>query len=130
EEPEDLTVQCGSIPEPANITATNGCQIQIPVAFTQTLIATDCTPSIERRWEATDRYGNSISHTQIITVEDHQAPVFVEALPEDKTLYCSTLPAPETLTAVDQCDGDLVVEMEETTLTQGCSQITTRTWSV
>src|SRR5690606_39072952 len=130
QEPGDLTIQCGNIPEPANITATNGCQIQIPVAFTQTLIETDCTPFIERRWEATDNYGNSISHTQIIRVEDNQAPVFVEALPEDKTLYCSTLPAPETLTAVDQCDGDLVAEMEETTLTQGCSQITTRTWSV
>src|SRR5690606_2056911 len=88
QEPGDLTVHCGSIPEPGTITASNGCESEIPVTLSETLKGTDCSPIIERKWTATDRFGNSISHTQIITVEDKQAPVFVETLPEDQTLYC------------------------------------------
>src|SRR5690606_24991217 len=130
QQPEDLTVNCGSIPEPGIISATNGCEIDVPVTFTETLTGTQCSPIIERQWTATDSYGNSITHLQTIKIEDIQAPVFVEPLPEDQTLYCSILPEPITLTAVDQCDSNLVVEMEEITTTEGCKQITTRTWNV
>src|SRR5690606_10981616 len=127
--PIDLTVNCGSIPEAVILTATNGCDTEVPVTFTQTIVETDCTPIIERQWVATDSYANTITHSQTIIVKDTQAPTFVETLPEDLTLNCTTLPQAEVLTAIDACDQDVKVEFTESITTEDCTQIITRQWT-
>src|SRR5690606_17530747 len=87
-----------------------------------------CSSIMERRWSATACAGNTTSHTQIITIEDHKGPSFVEPLPVDLTVSCQEVPAAVTLTAVDHCDNNVSVQMEEKTTTDGCSSIMERTW--
>ncbi|NBL66130.1 hypothetical protein GV828_13095, partial [Flavobacterium sp. NST-5] len=55
--------------------------------------------SLSRTWTATDLCGNSVSHTQIVTVEDNSAPTFNETLPIDLTVSCDAVPVAATLSA-------------------------------
>jgi gliding motility-associated-like protein len=128
--PIDLVVECGdSIPDPAILTASNGCETDIPVTFTETQSDTECTLTITRHWTAMDGNANNILHEQIIIVKDTQAPSFVEVLPEDQTLNCTSIPKATVLTAVDECDENAVVAFEESIATEGCTQVITRLWT-
>ena len=40
---------------------------------------------------------------QVINIQDTTQPVFVEALPADTVVECSSIPAPAVLTASDNC---------------------------
>ena len=69
--------------------------------------------TITRTWTITDCVDNVRTHTQIITVLDTTAPVFVESLPADITTTCSEVPEAAILTALDNCDPDVSVFFEE-----------------
>ena len=96
--------------------------------------ADDATPegglTIEREfaYEAVDCFGNTTneSYVQTITVTDNVAPSFVETLPADVTVDCSSIPAAATLTATDDCDSDASVSFSEVASTT-CAGIV-RTW--
>src|SRR5690606_36449264 len=128
--PEDITVACGEVPEASLLTVTDNCDTNASVAFEEKTTFDGCATTLERIWTATDCAGNSTMHTQIITIEDKQAPSFVEALPEDLTLACgqNTLQAME-LTAIDNCNGNVNVQFEEKLTTQGCTTTLERTWT-
>src|SRR5690606_41600895 len=83
---------------------------------------------MKRTWSATDCAGNTTSHTQIITIEDHKKPSFVETLPVDLTVSCQEIPAAVTLTAVDHCDNDVSVQLEEKTTTDRCEGLRVGKW--
>ncbi|NBL66131.1 hypothetical protein GV828_13100, partial [Flavobacterium sp. NST-5] len=68
--------------------------------------------SLSRTWTATDLCGNTVSHTQIVTVEDNSAPTFNETLPIDLTVSCDAIPVAATLSASDNC-GTASVTFEE-----------------
>src|SRR5690606_6948960 len=127
--PEDLTVACDKIPVAATLTAVDHCDKDVSVQLEEKTTTYGCSSIIERTWSATDCAGNTTSHTQIITIEDHKKPSFVETLPVDLTVSCQEIPAAVTLTAVDNCDNDVSVQLEEKTTTDGCSSIMERTWS-
>ncbi len=133
--PADMTVSCDAVPTPAGMTAMDNCDADASVTFTEIITGQDdeCASeyTITRTWVAQDCAGNSTSHTQTIIVEDVIAPTFVEALPSDITVVCSEVPVAATMTAIDNCDPNIVVTFEETiTNDANCAMgyTITRTW--
>ncbi|MDY0090409.1 MAG: hypothetical protein RBR78_08580, partial [Flavobacteriaceae bacterium] len=129
--PANVSVECGTIPAAATLTATDNCG-DATVNFNETTEQGDCEGSytITRTWTATDACGNEISHTQTITVQDTTAPVFVGDLPANVSVECGTVPVADTLTATDNC-GNATVNFNETTEQGDCegSYTITRTWT-
>ncbi|MEN9332245.1 MAG: hypothetical protein RLZZ94_1335, partial [Bacteroidota bacterium] len=129
--PTDVSVECTSIPELVELTATDNCGTAT-VTFNQTTIAGTCPNNyiIVRTWTGTDECGNTVTHSQNITVQDTTAPTFVETLPTDITVECSNVPAAATLTASDYC-GSATVTYNETTTAGSCpgAYTLTRTWT-
>ena len=134
--PQDLVASCDNVPDAAMLTAIDSCEPNMVVDFQETITGQDddCPNeyTIVRTWSVSDCAGNSISHTQTITVEDTEAPTFVEELPLDMTVLCNEVPEAVTLTAVDNCDSDVAVTFNEVTTNDANCQIgytVTRTWS-
>ncbi len=99
------------------------------LTFVETTEPGDCPHSytIVRTWTATDWCGNETTLSQNITVIDDEAPV-ISGVPDDLTVECSQIPAPAQVTATDNCDGDVTIELTETQ-TDGCPFTITRTWT-
>ncbi|UJH68135.1 gliding motility-associated C-terminal domain-containing protein [Muricauda sp. SCSIO 65647] len=133
--PSDMTVSCDSVPQAETLTAIDNCDNDAFVTFDEQITDTDSCGSnymITRTWTAMDCAGNQTVHVQTITVEDTEAPVFVEELPQSMTVMCNEVPDAATLTAIDNCDTDVSVTYDETiTNDANCSQgyMITRTWS-
>ena len=131
--PQDLTVECGMVPEPVVITATDNCDATTEVFFNELITPTACDQeyTITRTWETVDCSGNAAFAMQTITVVDTNAPTFVEALPADLTVECDAVPVAEVLTSVDNCDAASTVSMVETVSDEVCtgSYTLTRTWT-
>src|SRR5690606_12010386 len=74
--------------------------------------------------------GNTDTETQIITVDDNQAPVFA-APPANVTVDCiGNVPAMTNLNWTDNCDGAGVVAGVDGALIGGsCGGTITRTWT-
>ncbi|RMG77944.1 MAG: hypothetical protein D6714_18990, partial [Bacteroidetes bacterium] len=128
--PADVTVECDAVPTAANPVATDNCDDDVSVNFSDIIEPGACDNAyrINRTWTATDNCGNETSATQIITVEDHTAPV-LSGVPSDYTGSCKDDPGVPTVTATDNCDADVSVVMEETTELTDCGAIITRTWT-
>ncbi len=128
--PANATVDCGSIPAPANVTATDNCDASVTVTYNQMQTGSGCSYTLTRTWTATDDCGNLASAQQIINVNDAIRPVFAGVLPQNLSVECTTaIPAPTTLTATDNCDANVAVTFAETQNGSGCSYTLTRTWT-
>uniref|UniRef100_UPI0033064053 Calx-beta domain-containing protein n=1 Tax=uncultured Croceitalea sp. TaxID=1798908 RepID=UPI0033064053 len=134
--PSDMIVSCDNVPDADVLTATDSCEPNMIVDFMETITGQDDScPSeytIVRTWSVADCAGNAILHTQTITVEDTEAPVFVEELPESMTVSCNEVPLAATLTAMDNCDPNIMVTFEEiVTNDANCATgyTVTRTWA-
>ncbi|UOY07489.1 gliding motility-associated C-terminal domain-containing protein [Muricauda sp. SCSIO 64092] len=134
--PLDMTVSCDNVPNADVLTAIDSCEPNMVVDFTETITGQDDScPSeytIVRTWSVADCAGNAVSHTQTIVVEDTQAPTFVETLPESMTVQCNAVPDAAVLTAIDNCDPNIVVTFDEViTNDANCANgyTVTRTWS-
>ncbi|MFK8009738.1 MAG: Ig-like domain-containing protein [Saprospiraceae bacterium] len=124
--PNDVTVDCSSIPAAAIVTASDNCSPNLEVVFTEN-ISTGCPYTITRTWTAMDSCNNTITGTQMITVEDNTDPVLAN-LPNDITVDCGSIPDTAIVTASDNCSPNLAVVFTENTST-GCPYTITRTWS-
>lgn len=108
----DMTVECDQVPSPSPVKAADACDKIVDVLFTETKLPGNCPQSytLVRTWTATDDCGNQAVHTQKITVNDTQAPVFV-ILPPNLTVACDQpLPAP-SFKAVDNCSQNLTASV-------------------
>ncbi|PHN96179.1 hypothetical protein CSC81_15675, partial [Tenacibaculum discolor] len=71
----------------------------VDVVFTEVSnTVVDGCGEIVRQWESTDNCGNTVSHTQTITVTDTTAPV-LSSEPGDVSVDCEAIPAVPTITA-------------------------------
>ena len=132
--PEDQFVQCDDIPSAPTLNANDNCNGILTAEFAEDIQNTDCPGQslIVRTWLAADCSGNSITHTQTLTVEDIEAPDFSGDLPADIFVECDAIPELDVLVANDNCDDEIEVVVEEQ-FTEGiCPQTytITRTWSV
>jgi hypothetical protein len=128
--PADITVECNAIPAPASPTATDNCGAATVTYLGETMNAGNCPYTLTRKWEAVDACGNADTCTQIITVQDTQAPV-CENVPTDVTVECSNIPGVGTPGAVDNCDPNPTVTYLGEVITPGAcpqSYTITRSW--
>ena len=72
----EITAECDDVAEAVVLTATDNCDSDVPVEFTETRTDGNCANSytLTRTWTATDDCGNETSFTQIVTVSDNTAP--------------------------------------------------------
>ena len=89
--------------------------------------------TITRIWTARDQTGNTTKQTQVITVQDTQAPTF-NNVPANTTV-CGAAPAALAVTATDNCDATpsviLLSEVSTKTNNGSCTDnfyTVTRTW--
>ncbi|NND93327.1 MAG: hypothetical protein HKN45_00560, partial [Flavobacteriales bacterium] len=132
--PDDMTVECGNVPEVADVTATDECGSDVTISFEENTAGGDCPQesTITREWTATDQCGNSDVCTQVITVVDTTAPQFTTTA-EDATIECDDpFPAAPDMMADDNCDDDVEITMASSiTNDVDCPllEVTTRTWT-
>ena len=130
--PADITVACNAVPTAPTVTATDNCGTAT-VSMTQTTTTGSCSGNyiITRTWTATDSCGNTATHVQNVTVQDTTAPV-VPSAPQDVTVSCpGDVPAMISLTAVDNCSGNITVSGTDTIVPGSCasSYVIIRTWT-
>ncbi|NNM16820.1 MAG: hypothetical protein HKO56_09190, partial [Bacteroidia bacterium] len=132
--PANITVACATdIPAPVDLTATDACDGAITSSPSGMMIPGTCSNQFTmiRTWTFTDNSSNSSSVSQTIIVNDSIAPV--AAAPADITVACvSDIPAPTTLTALDNCGDSFTVSPTGMILPYtGCSNQMTmvRTWT-
>jgi hypothetical protein len=77
--PIDVTEECDAVTPPVILTATDNCDSDVTVSFTEERTDDSCedTYTLTRTWVAEDNCGNRTSYTQIVTVEDNTAPVAI-----------------------------------------------------
>ena len=109
--PETLNLQCASeVPAPYELTAVDNCDGEITLMPTVTENSTGPNSiTITYKWTFIDGTGNAAFVEQTINVKDDLAPVPPTA-PADLNLQCgSDVPAPQDLTAIDNCSGPITV---------------------
>ncbi|MBN1147854.1 MAG: C1 family peptidase [Anaerolineales bacterium] len=109
--PADETVECDAVPSPPPVTATDNCDPDPIVSFSELRTDGACANSytLTRTWTGVDSCNNSSSAEQIITVEDTTAPVIACNAPD--TIIPPDAPIAFTATAIDNCDEDAFVEI-------------------
>ncbi len=128
--PPDVTLECSSLPpaSAADATATDDCSTPTVVYDGETIVGSGCPYQAHRTWSATDACGNSVSLTQVITVQDTIPPLF-SGPPEDVTVCAGALPPMEELAWTDNCDGTGSVVGTETSDGMSDPETITRTWA-
>jgi len=128
--PADITVECSDIPAPVQLSATDNCDNDVEVEFSESIVeGTSCVYTIVRTWIATDNCENQTTAQQVLTVVDTTYPVLV-GIPADVTVECNNVPAPVTVGATDNCSTNLVVTSTDAIDYLTCGYIITRTYSV
>jgi len=128
--PSEVIASCDAIPAPANPQAFDNCDAIVEVTYNGEVFSGDlCNGSIIRTWTAADDCGNETMVSQTIIITDSSAPEFVETVPADVEVSCSDIPEAIALTAQDNCDTDVTVEMTEETSTGTCPYTITRTYT-
>jgi alpha-tubulin suppressor-like RCC1 family protein len=133
--PANTTVECDAVPAAAIVTATDNCTTSVPT-FTQTRTDGNCANNytLTRTWSTKDASGNTTTATQVITVQDTQAPV-LSAAPDNVTVECNAIPAAAILTATDNCSTPTVGYTQTSTQNASVNNagyynyMLTRTWT-
>ena len=109
---QHITVACANaIPTAAKIETEGGCG-RVTSAITQEETNKKCDNyyTLKRTYSFRDECSTTVSFEQFITVKDDKAPAFVGVLPKDVSIEeGATLPEAKTLTAKDNCAGNLQV---------------------
>ncbi len=130
----DITLSCADDLGAANGTATDNCDNDVEITFTEVTTAGACEDSyiLTRTWIATDNCGNQATQVQTITVNDTEGPT-LSGIPADMTVGCDGIPGANTAnpTAVDNCDTNVDINFNETIEAGACADNYTiiRTWT-
>ncbi|MDA0980539.1 MAG: hypothetical protein O2852_04205, partial [Bacteroidetes bacterium] len=114
------TAECSEFHPMEEATAYDGCG-DVTIEIEEQTIAGECAGdyTIERVFIATDDCGNTSIDTQIITIIDTTAPVFV-SVPSDYTSECTAELVDEDAIASDNCS-DVTVEVYDNVIPGLCS---------
>jgi hypothetical protein len=127
--PQNITVNCGSVPAPAELMATDNCDASVNITYSETNMGGGCPQMIKRIWTASDNCGNTTTAIQIVTVVDNTSPVFEEMSPIIQ-LECDQLDSYMPI-ATDNCTQNLVVNIiNETSIPGECFGNIQRTYAV
>lgn len=134
--PQNQTYQCNqTVPAPDVLTATDDDgESPADVTFGSVTTPGTCPQeyTLTRTWTATDECGNTVTHTQVITVEDNTPPTLQNLPNPTASIECSDpLPPVPNVTATDLCDPSVPVVFSTTTIPGSCPQsyVLRRTWT-
>lgn len=127
--PEDITVNCGNVPEAELVFATDNCGGFVLVEMNETSNYENCVGEVIRTWTASDLCGNQTSHTQVISVIDEAVPFFTY-VPENIVIECNELVVFQDAMAMDLC-GEITLILNEETIEGECPNEYTmiRSWT-
>ena len=132
--PENISVSCDAIPNPANMTGTDNCgDVTILVEDSIDREESDCEGEyiINRTWTLTDSCNNSTSYTQVITVFDTTPPSLTTPIASEINVVCSEIPEVPELGFTDNCSGvQDVVYNETSTIISIYEYVIVREWVV
>ncbi|WP_372754518.1 immunoglobulin-like domain-containing protein [Mariniflexile sp.] len=102
--PANMTVACDEVPVTETLTATDNCGDAI-VTVSEVRTNGSCPNNyiVIRTWTATDECGLTTTHTQIITVEDNEAPQPTTNFETELNVSCTNIPEAPELTFTDNC---------------------------
>src|SRR5437867_8715064 len=130
--PAPTTIECPATPSFTTPTATDACGGTVTLTFADATTPGSCPQqySVKRTWTATDPCGNVSTASQIITVEDHTAPV-IPSLPAPTTIEWPATPSFTTPTATDACGGTVTLTFADVRTPGSCPQeySVKRTWT-
>ena len=129
--PAAVAVQCiGDVPAMIDLGYTDNCDPAGTVSGSDVSDGLTCPETITRTWTYADVCGNlSTLVTQIITVHDTQAPVFL-APPVAANVQCiGDLPAMTDLAYTDNCDAAGTLGGSDVSDGLTCPETITRTWT-
>jgi gliding motility-associated-like protein len=133
----DITVDCDKVPDPKAPVVEDACDFGVkPVLMQTTTRGNDpklCdyfNYSINRKWVATDKCGNSSTYTQIITVQDTLKPVVNSSASENVSCAVYNI-KPDSLfiSFIDNCS-DVQVSYTDNSVSQGCTSVIVRTYTL
>jgi len=113
--PANITISCSeSIPfdEP---TVSDNCSNDLEINFSEEETDGDCIGEaiISRTWDVEDECGNFVEYTQMITIQDNDAPLITN-VPANITISCDDLDTDfGTPDILDVCDEEASLELEE-----------------
>jgi hypothetical protein len=133
--PPNLTLECSApVPFPGTPTVTDNCS---GAAFVQLTFLGEVRTNgncvnhytLTRTWRAVDLCGNSATTSQVITVTDSQAPLFVSP-PANSTVSCVSIPGVPVVQAQENCGSAQVTYVGQNQTPGDCSTgfVITRTW--
>ena len=86
--PADVTQSCADAhPTEMAVAIDEGCIAEVNITLEESLESADCGYTLTRTWTATDAWGNTATATQVVSLEDTEAPVAVAQ--EDLTVECT-----------------------------------------
>jgi parallel beta-helix repeat protein len=135
--PANVTINCNAtIPTAATPTVTNSCStVSFVETSTKTTNVNECSYysfTVTRIWTATDKLGNTVTASQIITVQDNVAPTIAPLA--NITVTAGAIPT--TIANTDNCMTSPTVTFTETKVThtpppcKNYSYTLNRIWSV
>ncbi len=113
--PGDVTVSCDQpLPPAVDLVVTDACGNTETVSPTSSSTPGSCPVeySVTRTWTYTDDCNNSVSTSQLISVEDNEGPTFT-SVPADVDV-CGSPPPPGTATATDNCSNVTITHSDQT----------------
>ncbi|MEL1247814.1 gliding motility-associated C-terminal domain-containing protein [Flavobacterium sp. DGU41] len=130
--PQNISVSCDAIPNPANMSGSDNCgEVTITVLDTIDREVSECEGEyiISRTWTITDSCNNSSNYTQTITVFDNTPPILITPLDAQISALCSEIPEIPQLVFTDNCSGiQDVVYNETSTIISIYAYVIVREW--
>jgi mannose-1-phosphate guanylyltransferase len=124
----EVEMACDDIDMTIAVTASDACDTNVEISFTDELVSGGCAGRIIRTYVATDDCGNSDEFVQIITLVDETAPV-IEVMPENMTVECDQdIPGFEPVFS-DNCDEELDVSAISAIVQLDCGYQIQRSWT-
>lgn len=113
--PPDDVVACDAVPPPPVLRAADACDPDVTPVLDERRRDGACadTYTLTRTWTAIDACGHATTASQIIEVQDVEAPL-LHGVPADMAIPCrQPMPPPAPVAAVDSCDPAPVVALVE-----------------
>ncbi len=129
--PADMDYSCaGDVPMPITVFAVDNCYGVGPVTFAETDTLINGFETIIRTWSVSDLCGNTQDSSQVITLTQQMAP-FILNVPADTLVYRPIdVPSPSAqVIAVDSCDMDPMLVVEDSITGNDCCYVINRTWT-
>ncbi len=127
----DITISCDAQIPSSSVTVRDNCDGNPSVMFIEEEVPGGCPNEkiLKRSWTLSDACDNTETLNQSITIVDEEKPVF-SSTPVDISVECDDIPAANSLTAMDNCDGLITPIFSEVRTNGSCidSYMIVRTW--